>query len=150
MRTKKLRCVASRRLRRLIAVGLGMVCLAATSCGPSQTVVTGTVTFDGSPLVQAGIEFHASGKGGFTGHAFTDANGKYRAIVAASPLVVVIQATKVVGTEKESALPGGTTQPVVEQYLPARYSDRLKSELRVKPVKGNIVVADFALTSATK
>jgi hypothetical protein len=127
-----------------------MVCLAATSCGPSQTIVTGTVTLDGAPLDQAGIEFHGSGEGGFTGQAFTDANGQYRAKVTASPLVVVIRATKVVGTQKEPDIPGGTPQPVVEQYLPARYSDRLKSELRVTPVEGDVVVADFALTSDTK
>jgi hypothetical protein len=147
MRTEKVRCSSARRLHRLIAVGLGMVCLAGTSCGPSQTVLTGTVTLDGGPLDQAGIEFHGSGDGGFTGQAFTDANGQYRATVAASPLVVVIRATKVVGTQKEPDIPGGTPEPIVEQFLPARYSDRRKTELRVTPIEGQTVVADFALTS---
>lgn len=131
----------------LVVATLGMVCLVATGCGSSPTVVIGTVTFDGQPLDQAGLEFHGSGGGGFTGHAFTDGSGRYRATVAATPLVVVIRATRIVGTQKEPTIPGGVPGPIVEQYLPERYSDPLKTELRVTPVKGKTVVADFALTS---
>lgn len=134
----------------LIAWTLGMVCLMATGCGPSPTLVTGTVTLDGQPLDQAGLEFHGSGAGGFTGHAFTDANGRYRATVPATPLVVVIRATKVVGFQKEPAIPGGKPEPIIEQVLPSQYSDRLKTELRVTPVEGQTVVADLALTSDAK
>ena len=150
MWTNKQQSSSAWRLRRPIALGLGVVCLVATGCGTSQTLVTGTVTFDGQPLDQAGLEFHGSGTGGFTGHAFTDANGQYRAKVAAGPLVVVISATKVVGTQKEPDIPGGTPEPIVEQFLPARYSDRLKTELGVTPVEGRVVTADFALNSDVK
>lgn len=129
---------------------LGIAFVMMTGCGPSSTVVTGTVTLDGQPLDQAGLEFHGLGAGGFTGHAFTDADGQYRATVATSPLVVVIRATKVVGLQKESAIPGGEPEPLLEQYLPSRYSDRLKTELRVTPVEGQTTVADFALTSDAK
>jgi hypothetical protein len=134
----------------LIVWALGMVCLMATGCGPSPTVVTGTVTLDGQPLDQAGLEFHGSGTGGFTGHAFTDANGRYRATVPATPLVVVIRATKVVGFQKEPAIPGGKPEPIIEQVLSSRYSDRLKTELRITPVAGQTTVADFTLTSDSK
>ena len=113
MWTNKQQSSSAWRLRRPIALGLVVVCLVATGCGPSQTLVTGTVTLDGQPLDQAGLEFHGSGTGGFTGHAFTDANGQYRAKVAAGPLVVVIRATKVVGTQKEPDIPGGTPEPIV-------------------------------------
>ena len=134
----------------LIAWTLGIVCLMATGCGRSPTVVTGTVTLDGQPLDQAGLEFHGSGTGGFTGHAFSDANGRYRATVCTTPLVVVIRATKFVGFEKEPALPGGKPGKIFEQVLPSRYSDRLKTELRITPVAGQTTVADFALTSELK
>jgi hypothetical protein len=134
----------------LIVWALGMVCLMATGCGPSPTVVTGTVKLDGQPLEQAGLEFHGSGAGGFTGHAFTDANGRYRATVPATPLVVVIRATKVVGFQKEPAIPGGEPEPIIEQVLPSRYSDRLTSQLRITPAPGRATVADFALTSELK
>jgi hypothetical protein len=129
---------------------LGTSCLASAGCSPPQTVVTGTVMLDGEPLAQAGLEFHGSGVGGFTGHAFNDANGQYRATVAASPLVVVIRAAKYVGMQRQPDTPGGTLQPEFEQYLPARYSDRLTTELRVTPIEGQTVVADFALTAAEK
>jgi hypothetical protein len=136
------------RLNVPVVLLLGIACLASAGCSPSQTVVTGTVTLDGEPLDQAGLEFHGSGAGGFTGHAFTDANGQYRAVVAASPLVVVIRATKFVGMQKQPDIPGGPLQREFEQYLPARYSDRLSTELRVTPIEGQTVVADFALTAA--
>ena len=105
------------RLNVPVVLLLGITCLASAGCSPSQTVVPGTVTLDGEPLDQAGLEFHGSGAGGFTGHAFTDANGQYRAKVAASPLVVVIRATTFVGMQKQPNIPGGTVQPEFEQYF---------------------------------
>ena len=92
---------------------------------------------------------HGSGTGGFTGHAFTDANGRYRATVCATPLVVVIRSPKVVGFQKEPALPGGEPEKIVVEVLTSRYSDRLKTELRIAPVAGQTTVADFILNAPT-
>ncbi len=62
----------------------------------------------------------------------------------------MIRATKVVGFQKEPAIPGGKPEPIIEQVLPSRHSDRLKTELRITPVAGQTTVADFALTSELK
>ena len=101
-------------------------------------------------LEKAGIELHGTGRGGFTGVAFTDADGHYKARVAPSPLTAVIRAYRVVGKEKEPRFEGGPLEDDLEQYLPARYSDPGKSELRITPVAGKTTVADFALTSDKK
>ena len=129
---------------------VAMLCLACVGCGPPQTFLTGTVTFDGAPVEKAGIELHGTGRGGFTGVAFTDADGRYRARVAPSPLTAVIRAYRVVGKEKVPRVEGGPLEDDLEQYLPARYSDPGKSELRITPVAGKTTVADFALTSDKK
>jgi hypothetical protein len=112
--------------------------------------VAGRVTLDGAPVGKAGIEFKSSGRGGFTGVAFTDADGRYRARVASSPLTAVIRAYRVVGKEKVPRFEGGPLEDELQQYLPARYSDPGKSDLRITPVAGKTTVADFALTSDKK
>ena len=94
------------------------------------------------------MEFHATGRGGFTGVAFTGADGRFRARVASGPLTVVIRANRVIGTEKRYA--DSPPEDVVEQYLPARYSDPQKTELRITPDAGRTTIADFALTSGPK
>jgi hypothetical protein len=132
------------RMKRFV---LAMLCLVCVGCGPPQTFVAGTVTFDGAPVEKAGIEFHATGRGGFTGVAFTDADGRYRARVAPSALTAVIRAYRVVGKEKSPRFEGGPLEDELQQYLPPRYSDPGKSELRIAPVSGRTTVADFALTS---
>lgn len=127
-----------------------LLCLTYVGCGPPQTFVTGTVTFDGAPLEKAGIEFHGKGRGGFTGIAFTDADGRFRARVASSPLTVVIRAFRVVGKQNTPDFPNAELKDEVEQYLPARYSDPQNTELRITPTAGKSTVADFALTSDRK
>ena len=127
-----------------------MLCLVSVGCGQRQTFVTGLVTLDDAPVEKAGIEFHATGRGGFTGVAFTDADGRYRARVAPSPLTAVIRAYRVVGKEKVPRFEGGPLEDDLQQYLPARYSDPGKSDLRITPVDGKTTVADFALTSDKK
>ena len=127
-----------------------MLCLVSVGCGQRQTFVTGRVTLDDAPVEKAGIEFHATGRGGFTGVAFTDADGHYKARVAPSPLSAVIRAYRVVGKEKVPRFEGGPLEDDLQQYLPARYSDPGKSELRITPVAGKTTVADFALTSDKK
>lgn len=147
MNTKITVSVPVNRMQRTVAA---LLCLACVGCGPPQTFLAGTVTFDGAPVEKAGIEFHATGRGGFTGVAFTDADGRYRARVAPGPLTAVIRAYRVVGKEKSPRYEGGPLEDDLQQYLPARYSDPGKSELRLDPVSGKTTVADFALTSDTK
>ena len=48
-------------------LAVAVLCLVSVGCGPRQTFVTGRVTLDGAPVEKAGIEFHGTGRGGFTG-----------------------------------------------------------------------------------
>lgn len=123
-------------------------CIPVTGCGPAATVVNGTITLDGQPLDEAAVQFFPVAGDGQTHHAFTDAKGVYRTKISPVPMMVVISKSKVVGQREE--FPDTPPVDVMEESLPAHYSDRLKTELRVTPVESQTVVADFALTSDEK
>lgn len=135
---------------RLVAIVL--LCIATsppvTGCGPAATVVNGTITLDGQPLNEAAVQFFPVDGDGQTHHAFTDAKGVYRTKISPVPMMVVVSKSKVVGQREE--FPDTPPVDVMEESLPAQYSDRLKTELRVTPVESQTVVADFALTSDAK
>jgi hypothetical protein len=127
---------------------IAAVCVAAAGCGPSSTVVTGTARLDGRPLDQATVQFFPVDGDGQTHHAFTDARGVYRAKISPVPMMVVISKPKVVG--QSQMFPDSPPVDTMVESLPTRYSDRLKTELRVTPVEGQAVAADFVLISDAK
>ena len=75
--------------------------------------------------------------------------GREHPVVSPVPLVVTISKSTPSG-EKAQAFPGEPLADVMAESLAPRYSDRKKTELRVAPVEGKTVVADFALTSEEK
>lgn len=135
---------------RFVAIMLLFIatCPPVTGCGPAATIVNGTATLDGQPLDEATVQFFPADGDGQTHHAFTDARGVYRAKISPVPMIVVISKSKVIGQREE--FPDSPPVDVMEESLPTRYSDRLKTELRVTPVEGQTIVADFSLTSDTK
>lgn len=124
-------------------------------CGKSSTIVTGVVTLDGKPLEGAIVEFRPVAGDGWTTSVLSEPGGRYRAIIAPVPMMVVIAKDEVAGkmpapTSGPAAnAPGGVPDRVV-QILPPRYSDRSKSELRVTPLEGKTTQADFALASGNE
>lgn len=120
-------------------------CLGLTGCGKSRTLLSGTVTLDGSPLPEAVLQFTPVGPQGRTGAARTDANGRYTVELSPHQVRVAISARTVVGQERDGI--DGPMVDVFKERVPARFSDLRKSELSVIPKDGERTVADFTLTT---
>jgi hypothetical protein len=132
-----------------IASAMCVVVIGLTGCGPAPTIVSGVVTLDGSPVEEATLQFYPASGDGQTSHAVTDKAGKFSAKV--SPVTLVVTITKSAPTgEKMQSFPDSPLVDVMEESLPDRYSDRLKTELGVTPVEQRSTVANFALTSDAK
>jgi hypothetical protein len=122
---------------------LAALAVGAVGCGSDQfTPVSGTVTLDGQPLRNAGVNFQpvrSEGKGnpGPGSAAFTDENGHYT--------------LKVVGTETRGAVVGKhkvqiTLRQKGPKPLPAKYYGK-NTILEFDVPAGGTESADFRLTS---
>lgn len=119
------------------------VLIVATACGPRAASVEGVVTLDGQPLSDAMLMFFPTGAEGRTAAVQTDQDGRYRLVISPHPMRVVVSAQKVVRQVKD----GDGMADVLEERVPARYSDASSRELSVEPVAGSVTTADFSLTS---
>ncbi|MGL4944099.1 MAG: hypothetical protein ACRC46_13040 [Thermoguttaceae bacterium] len=148
-------------LRIFLAFGL-VASLVLTGCSSKYIdteAVTGTVTLDGVPLVDASVSFSPKVDGqGTPGAAVTDTAGKYilqtpqgaaNAGTSAGEYVVRITKTeqKVTGKYKDnySGEMREMTQP--ENILPAIYGDTSKTPFSATVEKGKPNVFDFDLKS---
>ena len=136
-------------LKRFAFLTATVLSATVAGCTPPGTNLSGTVTLDGRPVEEVTLQFYPAEGNGQTSHAFTDKTGKFLARVSPVPLVVTISKSTPSG-EKAQAFPGEPLADVMAESLAPRYSDRKKTELRVAPVEGKTVVADFALTSEEK
>ena len=146
------RLVETRRGRFAKLHAAAAMCLMAAGfagCGPTPTLLSGTVTLDGRTVEEAVLHFYPAAGDGQTSHAFSDKSGKFLAKVSPVPLVVTISKATPSG-EKVQAFPDTPPVDVMAESLSPRYSDRKKTELKVTPVEGKTTVADFALTSEEK
>jgi hypothetical protein len=119
--------------RLFLSVLAGLLTAAALGCGssgPREYEVTGTVTFDGQRVPVGDITFLPEEKE-FGPDAGKIVDGQYRAKVKAGKKRVVIQASRPVPGKK-----GPMGEPAIEDYVPARYSDRDKTELRAEVGEG--------------
>jgi hypothetical protein len=114
--------------------------LVVTGCGPTATMVSGVVTLDGEPLATAALMFHPIAGDAPTHHAFADAAGRYTAQVSPTKTSVTISLTRPSSSSRGD-------EPVFEQMVPNRYSDRATTVLVIEPVEGKNTVCDFALTT---
>lgn len=125
-------------LARVVCVALGLTFL--IGCRPPETTVSGVVTLDGSPLERAGLLFFPVAGNARTGHAITDASGRYAATLAPIPHSVIISLYKYEGKESRG-------EPHAVQVVPPAYSDHERPTLSVTPQAGCNTVVDFALAS---
>lgn len=125
---------------------VGLVFFVGTACGPRGAKVEGVVTLDGQPLSGAMLMFFPIGPEGRTAAVETDQDGRYRLVLSPQPMRVVVSAQKVVRQVKD----GDGMADVLEERVPARYSDTSSRELSVEPVIGAVTTADFALTSGKR
>jgi len=127
------------------AVALSVLSVVLSGCGsatddqPDLGLVTGTVTFDGSPLGGASITFQPDS--GRPARAVTDAQGKYSLIyIRDTPGCKIghntVSITSSVEGEDEMAAEGDDVdQTAVKEKapLPAKYNTETELEADVKP-----------------
>ncbi|MFM8274072.1 MAG: hypothetical protein ACKODX_17325 [Gemmata sp.] len=97
--------------------------------------VSGTVSYDGTPVEDGAISFiPADGKGQGGGGTIKD--GKYAAKVSVGNMKVQVSGSKVVSKKKVYNTPDSPVMPVTAEILPPRYSDREKTELTFEVAPG--------------
>jgi hypothetical protein len=106
--------------------------------GNGKVLVSGVVTFDGSPMPDGYITF--TPEGGGTPEAAPIAAGSYQVAVKPGPHRVEVEASRFVG-EKNPIM---GLQPR-EQYVPARYNSETSLRSEVTPTGENVF--SFDLTS---
>jgi hypothetical protein len=82
--------------------------------------VSGTVSYDGTPVEDGAISFI----------------GKYAAKVSVGNMKVQVSGSKVVSKKKVYNTPDSPVMPVTAEVLPPRYSDREKTELTFEVAPG--------------
>jgi hypothetical protein len=123
---------------RLSFLGLLFGCLLLAGCnGGGGTVdVTGTASFDGQPIANGEILFHADGGDGTMGGGPIK-DGKFTFKVSPGPKKVVITATREEGVAKDGL-------PNYVSYIPKKYNEQTTLKEEVKSSGENKF--DFALT----
>jgi len=119
------------RVRRVF-VGLVLGALMAAGCDGSKLAdVSGTVTFDGTPVEEGTITFiPADGQGQTAGGPIKD--GKYSAQVPVGTMKVSISYPKAVGKKKLYNTPNSPEGTIWKEGLPARYNEQTELVLEVK------------------
>jgi hypothetical protein len=119
--------------RSLWLLGLvgGAVLAGCGPSGPRTYPISGAVLFDGKPLPEGHIIFHAAA-GDVGADAGRIKDGKYSFRAKAGKKKVAILASKEV-PEKRPALMG----PYMENYIPARYNHRTTLTVEVRESGGN-------------
>jgi hypothetical protein len=108
-----------------------VVTLALAGCGAATTgEVSGTVTFEGTPVEDGWIDFlPIDGNGPTTGAKVM--NGKFTvANVPVGKAKVVVSAKKIIGQVPLYPTPDSPKRPQIAQMLPPRFSDQQQTELR--------------------
>ncbi len=117
----------------------GLCCLLMVGCdsGPKKVPVSGTVTFDGTPVgtadVLAEIIFTAPGQ---PPDAIRFADGKFTVQVQPGKKRVEIRHSRKVGENEMGA--------IMEQYIPDRYNDKSELEADITAARSDL---EFKLTS---
>jgi len=129
----------------LVLLGLASICLGLPGCSRNKPLqVSGQVTWEGQPLEQGIITFRPADLKGPTAEA-TIAKGSYKVEVTPGEKKVSIQGFKVVGKRRASPLdPSSPEVDQKQQILPAKYSDKEKTEL-TRTVEAGTTKLDFDL-----
>jgi hypothetical protein len=136
----------NRRLFRVLAISA-----IVTGCGPAvdpgYQPVSGTVTLDGVPLMDAVVAFQPTGEGS-SGTGRTDENGTYILFYASQRPGAKVGENRVVISKETSGSSGDDEFAVVTEeegeLLPARYNRETELTATVTDSEN---VFDFALTS---
>lgn len=125
-----------------ICAGL-FVCSLVVGCGDSASNLTGTVTFDGTPIAKGSVVFVKEGGAVREGGVIQD--GTFQVKLPPGKYNVEVNATKVVGTRKQKGFDGKEEViEMVEEMIPERYN--AKTEL-VEEVKSGANTIKLELKS---
>jgi hypothetical protein len=113
--------------------------------GDNSATAKGAVQFDGIPVAEGSINFvPVDGKTKTAWGSIKD--GKYDTRVPVGLMKVFINYPEVVDKKKAYDTPDSPTRPVYAETLPAKYSDRERTELQLD-VKPGTNVKDWDLKS---
>jgi len=114
------------------AAFLAAALVVGCSGGGDYGDVSGTVTYDGTPVEDGQIKFEpADGKGQTGGAAIK--GGKYAATkVSVGKMKVSVSGSKVTGKKKMYPTPDSPEMPITSEYLPAKYNDKTELTFDVK------------------
>jgi hypothetical protein len=119
---------------RTASVVCGLLVLAGCGDGgPKRLPVSGTVSFDGTPIAKGEILFTAPGQ---APDAAPIVDGKFTAQVQPGKKRVEIRASKQVGESDMG--------PIMEGYIPARYNESSELEADITAARQDL---EFKLTS---
>jgi hypothetical protein len=123
-----------------------VILLAAVGCGStSMTAVSGTVTFDGTPIEKGTISFYpVDRKSVSTGGSIV--NGAYKVDVPPGTMKVHISMGTIIGYKELYEKGKSDKRPLTSEVLPPKYSDMQKTELTLD-VAGGSMQKDWNLTS---
>ena len=108
-----------RALGSVLLFSLGVALVAGCGGGDNAAEVSGTVTYDGTPVDNGAITFFPE-KGPTAGSPIQ--GGKYTARVTVGPAKVTISAGKVVGQKKLYNTADSPSAPITAEILPAKYN----------------------------
>jgi hypothetical protein len=119
----------------IATLALAMVAIGCSSEAP-QAELTGTVTYDGTPIADGAITFQPKdGQSSSAGSLIKD--GQYSCKVPPGTSTVSITASKQVGKKKLYNTPNSPEMPITKELLPAKYNE--KTELTYDAVPGKHV-----------
>lgn len=110
--------------------------------GPAVFPVTGTVTFDGTPITEGRIQFRKTDgdQQAFSGEI---KDGNYSLEAQAGSMKVEVLASRPTG-KFDTSNPDEPPQPIGEMYIPAKYNAETSLTAEVKSSGGNVI--PFELT----
>lgn len=109
--------------------------------GPETVPVTGTVSFDGTPVAEGDIVFIPPDPTALS-TAARISGGVYAMDATPGEKKVEIRATRIVPGKANTDNPG-STEPAMEMFIPTKYNTETTLKQTVPPEGGKI---DFALT----
>ena len=109
--------------------------------GPVVYPVTGTVTFDGTPVAEGRIQFRKA-EGDQQAFSGEIKDGRYSLDAQAGSMKVEIIASRPSG-KFDTSNPDEPPQPVGEMYIPAKYNAESSLTADVKPTGENVMPFDL-------
>lgn len=114
--------------------------------GPKKFKVAGTVKVDGAPLPDGYVMFEAE-DGQTASAAGKVRDGAYSFESLPGPKKVIITASRPTGRTEEEDNPGAGAIPIMEQYLPEKYSASHASTLAAEVKESHDNRFDFDLST---